>query len=121
LADRIAAIGPVSGAYSPGNCLPSRPIAVFAIHGTADAIVSYQGIPEWAATWAQRNGCDSEPVEISHNVLIGEKQWTNCEAGADVILYTIQDLGHDWPSALIDVGQTIWDFFEQHPLQADNP
>lgn len=119
LADRIAAIGPVSGAYSSGNCLPSRPIAVFAIHGIADNIVSYKGIPEWAAGWARRNGCDPEPAEVPHNILISEKQWLNCEAGADVVLYTIQDLGHDWPSDLIDVGQTIWDFFEQHPLSSD--
>ena len=121
LADRIAAIGPVSGAYSSGNCLPSRPIAVFAIQGTADTIVSYRGIPEWAAGWAQRNGCDPEPIEVPHNVLISEMQWSNCEAGADVVLYTIQDLGHEWPSDLIDVGQTIWEFFEQHPLDRSGP
>jgi hypothetical protein len=36
-------------------------------------------------------------------------------------LYTIQDLGHDWPSDLIDVGQTIWDFFERHPLGGGTP
>ena len=119
LGDRLAAIGPVSGAYSSGICLPSRPIAVFAIHGTADNIVSYDGIPEWAADWARRNRCDPEPVDVPHNVLISETQWRNCAAGADVVLYTIQDLGHDWPSDLIDVGQTIWDFFEQHPLRSD--
>jgi polyhydroxybutyrate depolymerase len=116
LADRIAAIGPVSGAYATGSCSPSRPIPVFSIHGTADNIVSYEGVPEWASAWAERNGCDPEPVEVVRNVLISERQWGNCEADADVILYTIQDLGHDWPSDLIDVGQTIWDFFEAHPL-----
>src|SRR5215213_11750817 len=79
LADRIAAIGPVSGAYSSGNCSPARPIPVFAIHGTADNIVSYNGIPEWASAWAERNGCDPEPVEVLHNVMIGEKQWQNCD------------------------------------------
>ena len=122
LAGRIAAIGPVSGAYpSSGDCAPSRPVPVFAIHGTADPIVPYEGIPEWAAAWAERNGCDPEPVDVTHNVLIGEKQWGNCEAGADVILYMIVDLGHDWPGDLIDVGQTIWDFFEQHPLSGASP
>jgi polyhydroxybutyrate depolymerase len=117
LAERIAAIGPVSGAYQPSaSCAPSRPVPVFAIHGTADPIVPYEGIPEWASAWAERNGCDPEPVDVPHNVLIGEKQWGNCKAGADVILYTIVDLGHEWPGDLIDVGQTLWDFFEQHPL-----
>lgn len=121
LADRIAAIGPVSGAYQSGRCFPSRPIPVFAMHGTADNIVLYNSIPEWASAWAERNGCDPEPVELVRNVLISEKQWSNCREGADVILYTIQDRGHEWPRDLIDVGQTIWDFFEQHPLDRDTP
>ena len=117
LADRIAAIGTISGAYqSPGECSPSRPIPVFAIHGTADTVIPYEGIPEWAAAWAARNDCDPEPVDIHHNVLINEKMWSNCREEADVILYTIQDLGHDWTHDLIDFGQTIWDFFEQHLL-----
>lgn len=114
LADLIAAAGPVSGAYSSGRCSPSRPVPLFAIHGTADPIVPYEGIPEWARAWAERNGCRPEPVEVVRNVLIREKRWEACEAGADVILYTVQDLGHDWPKDLIDVGQTIWDFFEVH-------
>jgi len=121
LADQIAAIGTISGAYQSTECSPSRPIPVFAIHGTADNIVSYKGIPEWASAWAQRNGCDPEPVEVVHNVLIGEKQWGNCRAGADVVLYTIQDLGHDWTHDLINMGQTIWDFFERHPLSKSSP
>lgn len=117
LADRIAAIGPVSGAHSASaSCSPSRPVPVFAIHGTADPVVPYESIPEWASAWAERNGCNPEPVDVPHNVLISERQWKNCRAGADVIQYTIVDLEHDWPSDLIDVGQTVWDFFEQHPL-----
>jgi hypothetical protein len=28
---------------------------------------------------------------------------------------TIEDRGHEWPADLIDVGQTIWGFFVQHP------
>ena len=117
LADRIAAIGTISGAYARSTqCSPSRPVPVFAIHGTADPIVPFEGIPEWASLWAKRNGCDAQPTDIPHNVLIHEQRWTNCRAAAEVILYTIEDLGHDWSHDLIDMGQTIWDFFEQHPL-----
>jgi polyhydroxybutyrate depolymerase len=122
LAERIAAIGTLSGAYQrSAGCSPSRPIAVFALHGTADPIVPYEGIPEWASAWAQRNGCDLEPLEVVHNVLISEKQWSHCSGGADVVLYTLQDHGHDWPTELIDAGQIIWEFFEAHPLKAEAP
>lgn len=116
LADRLAAIGPISGAYqSSGRCSPSRPVPVFAIHGTADTIIPYEGIPGWAAGWAARNDCAARPEEIPHNVLIHETKWSGCAEGADVILYTIRDLGHDWTHDLIDMGQTIWEFFEAHP------
>ncbi|HEX5808750.1 MAG TPA: PHB depolymerase family esterase [Anaerolineales bacterium] len=122
LANRIAAIGPVSGAYAAsGRCSPSRPVPVFAIHGTADPIVPYDNIPDWASAWAARNSCDPEPVDIPHNVLIHEKKWSNCREEADVILYTIEDLGHDWTHDLIDMGQTIWGFFEQHPMGGATP
>lgn len=121
LADQIAAVGPVSGAYSSGRCSPSRPIPVFAIHGTADNIVSYAGIPEWASAWGERNGCDPEPVNVPHNAVIGEKRWQNCDQGADVVLYTIHDLSHDWTHDIINFGQTLWDFFEQHPMNERTP
>jgi polyhydroxybutyrate depolymerase len=133
LADRIAAIGPVSGAYQGSEeCAPSRPVAIFAIHGTDDPVIPYNGvpnsgeppmayniisipIPQWAFSWAKRNECDPQPEEIVHNVVISEKKWSNCHTGADVDLYTIQGGGHAWPSDLIDVAQTIWGFFVQHP------
>jgi polyhydroxybutyrate depolymerase len=119
LADRIAAIGPISGAYaSSGKCTPSRPIPVFAIHGTADPVIPYDRIPAWAAAWAERNGCDPEPVDVPHNVVIREQLWTNCRQGADVVLYTVHDLGHDWTHDIINMGQTIWEFFEQHPMSS---
>lgn len=116
LADRIAAVGTISGAYqSSGQCSPSRPVPVFAIHGTADTIIPYKGIPDWAAAWAERNHCNPNPIDIPHNVLIRETKWNNCREGADVILYTIEDLGHEWTHDLINMGQTIWDFFKEHP------
>jgi polyhydroxybutyrate depolymerase len=118
MADRIAAIGTVSGAYGAGaDCAPARPVPVVAIHGIADQIVPYEGIPDWALGWAKRNGCNPEAVDIPHNVIVREQKWSGCRAGTDVILYTIEDMGHDWTHDIIDMGQTIWDFFEQHPMQ----
>ena len=134
LADRIAAIGTVSGAYQGSeDCSPSRPVAVFAMHDTDDPVVPYNGfqntgqppaayfligipIPQWASAWATRNDCNANPSEVVHTVLISEKRWSDCRAGADVILYSIQGGGHGWPSDLIDVPQLFWDFFVDHPL-----
>ena len=43
--------------------------------------------------------------------------WGDCTSGADVVLYTIQDGTHDWPTA-VDAAQMIWNFFSKHPLPA---
>jgi polyhydroxybutyrate depolymerase len=136
LADHIAAIGPVSGAYQGSEeCSPSRPVAVFAVHGTDDPIIPYNGfegtreppaayyvigvpIPQWASSWATRNGCDNQASSVIQSDQVTEEKWSNCRANADVVLYTIQGGGHGWPDAL-DAAQLIWDFFAQHPLKAD--
>ncbi len=134
LADRIAAIGSVSGAYQwSEQCAPSRPVAILAVHGSADPVIPYNGfpdmtneppaahfiigipIPQWASAWAKRNGCKEEPPSAAEKEQVTRKQWGNCQEGADVILYTIEGGGHGWPQAF-DAAQTIWDFFVQHPL-----
>jgi len=49
LSDRIAAFAPVSGNfYEPDEgCHPHRPLPILEIHGTADSIVSYYGLPKY--------------------------------------------------------------------------
>jgi polyhydroxybutyrate depolymerase len=141
LADRIAAIGPVSGTYPPeGGCDPARPVAVIAFHGTADPVVPYGGIsnsglppaayftigipiPQWASAWAARNGCGSQPAVILDETYLAGSAWVGCRGNADVILYSIPDGGHGWPggsnssSSDFNAAQMIWDFFEKHPME----
>jgi polyhydroxybutyrate depolymerase len=134
LADSIAAVGSVSGAYQwSEECSPSRPVAVLGVHGTDDPVIPYNGfpamaneppaahfiigipIPQWASAWAKRNGCDEKPSSAAEGDQVTRQQWSNCRADTDVILYTIQGGGHGWTQAF-DAAQTIWDFFVQHPL-----
>ena len=141
LAERIAAIGLVAGAYlSPWDeCNPTRPVPAILFHGTADPIVPYPGgpsrmfdlpfpnVPEWVATLAKRNGCAENPSQrpVTENVSL--QQYTDC--AGEVIFYTIEDGGHTWPgggllpefiagftSQEIDATQLMWGFFQQHPL-----
>jgi polyhydroxybutyrate depolymerase len=132
LSDRIAAIAPVAGAHQPEQeCRPSRPVPVLAIHGTADRLGPYlneelgHNIPQWAADWARRNGCDPEPV-VRQEGKVRLDAWENCEAGASVFLYSVEEMGHAWPgspqgdrsgSGIQDLVATdlIWAFFEAHP------
>ena len=128
LADMIAAIGPVSGAYLfHDTCQPLRPVPVVAFHGTADEIVPYSGegalppIPHWAADWAVRNGCGlTSTITYSRGDVTGET-WGNCSDDAVITLYTIAGGKHRWPGSplatpFIDATDTIWEFFTAHPF-----
>jgi polyhydroxybutyrate depolymerase len=133
LSDRIAAIGSVSGAYQwSEECSPRRPVAVLGIHGTDDLIIPYSGypdakeppaayyaisipIPQWASSWATRNGCDPKPSSLDQSDRVTRDTWSNCRAGVEVILYTIRGGGHGWPESF-EGAQVIWDFFVRHSL-----
>jgi polyhydroxybutyrate depolymerase len=141
LAEKIAAVGMVAGAYFYpwDECDPLRQVPAIVFHGTTDPIVPYQGgqtrpfqtdfpsIPEWVNMLARRNGCDRSPEELSYSGEVSSIQYSHC--AADVVFYTIAGGGHTWPGGSIlpriltghtttdiDATQTMWDFFAQHPL-----
>jgi polyhydroxybutyrate depolymerase len=134
-ADVVAAIGPVSGAYNLWQaCAPSRPIPVIAFHGLADKIAPYEGagqevmlppIVDWATAWAERNGCDATPTITIEAETVTRTAWGNCQQGADVVLYSIEGMGHYWPGSTlfpelgtqaINATDVMWDFFMAHPM-----
>lgn len=135
LASRLAAVAPVSGNFYaiPGGCHPSRPLPLLDIHGSADQVLPYEGIPassdapwplppvqQWLQEWAARDGCNTSPTIFAHTPQITGEQWTACQGDAIVEHYRVEGGGHGWPSALgnrptLDV---MWSFFEAHPLPA---
>ena len=131
LADRFAAVAGVSGAYEYGeDCSPARPVPVIAFHGVDDPAVPYNGvppgmrqayfiigtpIPQWAAAWAERDGCAADPAEIFRQGAVTGQAWSGCRGGAQVALYTVAGGGHEWPAA-VDAARIIWEFFAAHPL-----
>lgn len=133
LGDTIAAFAPVSGSYPPfKDCPPVRPIPVVIFHGTADRLLPYAGNPpltqpvrEWAASWAARNGCAATPSTTFQKDEVKSETWASCQAGADVVLYSIDGKGHSWPGSrmpaeittrTISATDIIWDFFSAHPM-----
>lgn len=137
--DQIAAVAQVAGMYPVpqlmlGGCTPNRPIPVMTIHGKADQVLPYEGeagyllpAPQWAANWAERNGCDSDPIVTFEEGEVTGQTWTNCSSNADVVLYTVENGGHTWfydqetdnlaaPPTDINATDAIWDFFAAHPM-----
>mgnify|MGYP001034129977 CR=1 FL=1 len=144
-ADLVAAAGMVAApvAELPDGCTPSRPVPIVAFHGTDDPVVDYRGssqgpdlprvsfsylpAPEWTANWAARNGCALEPESIPPSGDTSCVRYTGCEAGVEVVFYTIDGGGHTWPggrplpfvgktSRDLDASEIMWQFFARYRL-----
>jgi len=145
LEDRIAAIGSVTGALAEdivSSCQNTRAVPVIQIHGTADAIVSYGGLPGFHRGaegsinhFINLNNCntvgDTTPVQdvnVLDNSTAERIYYGPCDDGTEVELYKVFNGGHTWPGASIAVpingntnfdfsaSRTIWDFFSRHIL-----
>jgi polyhydroxybutyrate depolymerase len=142
LSDRIAAVGMVAAAQTlPWNwCTDRRAVPMIAFHGTADPEVPYDGgsawvssrpfpsTPKWAANWARRNRCESDPAESTVAVDVTLRAYTGCADDDAVLLYTVKGGGHTWPGGTplpewfvgrttrsIDATSLMWAFFRDHP------
>jgi polyhydroxybutyrate depolymerase len=142
LADRIAAVGSVSGTYNYPleDCKPAKPVPFIAFHGTKDNTVPYEGgfnsaygityppVPGFIRAYADQNQC-TDTVEVPQEGEISSVSYTHCAQNADVDFYTIIGGGHTWPgdtpaatptwgytTQQIDATQLMWQFFKEHPL-----
>lgn len=97
------------------RCPAGPPVSVVSFHGTADEWVAYDGPGDWETVeaedgtyfigsvdasmeaWADRNGCDPEPVEDAAGSETTRRTWSNC--AAPVELYVVEAGGHSWPGA----------------------
>lgn len=142
LNDRIAAVASVTGSMVPAylpNCNPGKPVPVLEIHGNADLTVPYDGLDPIAAPvdtvvyfWANNNGCLTGPDTtdvfdlVTLDLSTAERiDFTDCTNDALVSLFKIDNGGHTWPGAPLNIGVTnqdvkasteIWLFFNQFSL-----
>jgi len=142
-ADRFAAFGAVAVVlYSPG-CGGTRHTAIAAFSGTADPIVPFNGgtvrccggpsvaaAPVAMADWAAHDGCASPPTDDQLSSQVDRRTWAGCDGTGSVVFYVIDGGGHTWPGSAfpipflgmtteqISASDTIWAFFEAHPLAA---
>jgi len=143
LADRIAAMGSVAGAYTFfwDACEAARPMPAIIFNGTGDAIVPYGGgrgagpgrifpsVLAWVESLARHNRCAGQPVEIPAAREVSAVRYEGCAGGAEVVFYTIAGGGHSWPGGGwlpkvivghttrdIDATRTMWEFFQRHPF-----
>jgi len=131
LSSRIAAIGPVAGAYYPPEsldlnpfetCPDTAPVPIIAFHGTADPTVPFNGgyggisqlmfafrLPiddntpaeDVMSDWATHNGCAAARQETQVSSEVRLIEYGSCAAGTAVRLYAVDGGGHTWPGSAI--------------------
>jgi len=139
LSDRIAAIAAIGGIRFPGPCSSARPMPILVFHGTADGTNPYAGggQPYWGtgvepalAGWAEHNQCPTRSERpLAPSTLAIRYGGAGC--GAEVVLVRLDGFGHSWPdrigaaleggSADTTADQTLWSFFQRHPLPGSKP
>ncbi len=144
LEDKIAAIASVTGMMANTvipTCQTNRPVPTMLIHGTADAVVNYNGLPGYyvgaeasVAHWVQANNCTASPVitnlpniDLTDLSTATHYYYGGCDNGTEVEFYKITGGGHTWPDAAINIpgdvtnrdfnaSEKIWEFFNRHSL-----
>jgi polyhydroxybutyrate depolymerase len=132
--DRIAAIVSVAGAMplDEGACEAGGPVSVLQVHGTADAVVPYNGgalgngkqVPsadDSVAPWAGRAGCGAEPtagapLDLESSLAGAETRvdaYGGCADGVDVALWSVQGGPHE-PSLSPEAPGRVVDFLLAH-------
>jgi polyhydroxybutyrate depolymerase len=121
---------------------PARPVPVLAFHGRDDENIPYDGgrgteshgtsttisVSRSIGMWVEADGCDPRPkVETMQGGRVERKAWSGCGEGADVVLYSIDGWGHEWPGGPssakrtaedplhdFDAAEITWRFFQRH-------
>ena len=132
-----ATIGGIPAANEPEWIVPrpKQPVSVLALHGRADTHIPYDGgrgaqsrgkssaisVARSIGFWVVADGCAPEPeVESMGGDRVERQAWAGCRDDSEVVLYSIDGWGHEWPKANslggFDAGATIWRFFERHRI-----
>ena len=116
---------------------PADAVPIVIFHGRADENVPYEGgeargkitaisVQRSTSLWVERNGCGAEPsTERLYGGKVLREAWPGCPDGKDVVRFSIDGWGHDWPGEhftrklpaddplrTFDASGLIWEFFE---------
>lgn len=138
LSDRIAAIASVTGTMNfvhHAACNPNKPMPIMQIHGTADAVVDFNGsafnvsIDSLVNFFVAFNNCNPTPtftpvpdIDLSDGCTAEHYVYSGGGSGSSVEFYKVIGGDHTWPGAPLNLSTTnmdfsaskeIWRFFSQ--------
>ena len=103
LASKLAGIAPVSGVIVNPNCVPSKPVSVFAVNGSSDSSAPYNGgsgfmsVSSAMDLWKGFDGCSKTSNAKATSGAVTTETWSTCKSGAVVQLATIANRIAHWP------------------------
>jgi poly(3-hydroxybutyrate) depolymerase len=106
MADRFAAVAPVSGGSLKTECKPSRPVPILMQHGRVDDIIPVAEARRARDRWIGIDGCR----EAMSN---GCEVHSECRGGVRVE-YCEGDFAHRWPPGATD---RVWKFLQRYELK----
>lgn len=126
--DWIAAIGAVAGTMLDIECTPSHPIPLINIHGTADAVIPYNGNSFYTDviavlnTWVAINNTNT--TAITNQLMSGSKVvehyvFANGDNDTSVEHYKVVNGAHLWFDLDIEGDNTadlIWNFVSRYDI-----
>jgi polyhydroxybutyrate depolymerase len=108
LADRIAAVAPVSGGHLRFDCTPGRPVPILIQHGSEDDLIPPDAARQARDAWRQINGCQGDARADGPAC----QRWTDCKAAA-VVEYCEEPYPHRWPP---QATERVWTFLSTKTL-----
>ncbi len=130
IADKIAAIAPVSGFLMDGpNTNSSRPVPIIHIHGADDDFVPHSRVQECMDAWIERNGCPTtaevtDPYPSNKPSSTSKKYyWGPGDEGVEMVFISVGSVGHWYSENPNEVfsSQEIWDFLKKFSLKMGVP
>lgn len=107
----LAAVAINGSSLGIKDCHPNRPLSVLHFHGTADTFHPYaggrgtatrfqmpqDGAPATTRRWRDWNGCVGEGSSSYKRGAASCVTYNQCQSGAEVVLCTVEGMGHQWP------------------------
>jgi polyhydroxybutyrate depolymerase len=124
----FAAIGVVSGGFigsraASADYVPKSPVSVVTFIGAQDRYAA--AFQDGVKAWQQRLQCAPTAVKPLPAAPTVTRSSAKCADGSDIDVYSIADMGHQWPGATtgqlaapganVVATDVIWDFFAAHP------
>lgn len=141
LSNKIAAVASVTGSMSPAtfnSCNPQHPTPILQIHGTADAVVSYNGdnfskpIIDVLDYWINHNNSNTTPtiinvpdINTSDGSTVEHMLYYGGDNDVTVEHFKITGGDHTWAGSAIpqagtnydiDASVEIWKFFSKYDI-----